>query len=470
MSVLVVAPWGCPAQWKVATYVLDRVREGTCTSLVPLVKKLKESGEEVTVVVIVLDSLVDEYVGKRVESPCYRHYVSCFRRIIGGKCGISDYGEVVGYCRELARCVAENVARERDVVINDLRVVVSPCIGSPGGRWCFVGNARDFMSVTLYELGKLCLLEGRYDRVVLDLTHGVNFMPSTCLHIMYYLVSILLVRYDIRDGVLLEVYNSDPYPPERARLEPEVSLNINLVLKERVKAVEVPHTLPAHLLRPRDRVPEYVAERVKELNKKFVRPVRIILSTIYYPLPLALLKAVRECDVEGVVDALKEAVSLWREQVRVISKGSGKTEVSRPVELNPLAVYAGLLTHAVYLRLAEAGRNCEGVGLKDLEDLAELYRVVNESYYYLIMDEAGRIKKSLKNYKWETNCVKLADLLGQEGGSTSPNKRVMIAHAGLQKELVLLCGDERIDYEYSTLGIGSIEELLKKAGLLLRRG
>ena len=68
----------------------------------------------------------------------------------------------------------------------------------------------------LYELGSV-VLNREYDEIVLDLTHGINFMPALTLRVAYRLASILLVAYRElgKRGIRILVYNSDPHRYDR---------------------------------------------------------------------------------------------------------------------------------------------------------------------------------------------------------------------------------------------------------------
>lgn len=88
---------------------------------------------------------------------------------------------------EFIKCLFEKY--ELSLSINNLNVIIAPAIGSPSGRWVFRGDLQDFESRVLYELGKLCLTKP-YPRVIIDLSHGINFMPSLIMHLIRKLVSI----------------------------------------------------------------------------------------------------------------------------------------------------------------------------------------------------------------------------------------------------------------------------------------
>jgi CRISPR-associated protein Csx1 len=118
-----------------------------------------------------------------------------------------------------------------------VRTVVAPAVGSPGGVWKFSGKAEDFESAVLYEPGSM-VLNREYDEIVLDLTHGINFMPALTLRIAYRLASILLVAYGElgKRGIRILVYNSDPHRYDREESK-RFPVNINLIAREALQGV-----------------------------------------------------------------------------------------------------------------------------------------------------------------------------------------------------------------------------------------
>ncbi|MHA1590865.1 MAG: CRISPR-associated CARF protein Csx1 [Candidatus Njordarchaeales archaeon] len=466
MSTLLIAPWGCPAQWKDVIYSIDGRNIKSCTSLLPILKFLNE---DVSVVIVVLDSLIDRYSGKGVESACYRYYSRYYNEFFRER--VMDYNDLVGRCKEFIKSIVNDVAEEADVKIKDLEVIVGSCVGSPGGRWVFKGNANDFTALVLYELGKLCL-ERKYSRIILDLSHGVNFMPSVCLRIAYLLAGLLRIAYSEsfegkRDYILLEVYNSDPYPPG-AKLP---VLNINLVLKEHVKTAYIPHYISRRLIKGGTKISKDLERRIGEINSRYSDAVRTILSSLYYPLPLALCKAFKEYDMDALKGIVDEAINTWREHIRI---NYNQKQVIRYLRLSPEAIYNALLAYASYLNVKKSVESLGSIKVDDLKRLAELYRTVNESYYYLIKDEVSKIEMNIKTHKWEKDSVLYAELIGEfeEGRPPTkrPIKRVMIAHVGLQKEIVRVYKDRKMEYAFDVLGIKRMRDLLEEAGLLLTSG
>jgi CRISPR-associated protein Csx1 len=158
---------------------------------------------------------------------------------------------------------------------------------------------------------------------------------------------------------------------------------------------------------------------------------------------------------DSALDVLKGAFRLWEGNVTV---NLARREVRSVFRLNPDAVYALLLVEAVRRRL---GGPEYPARLEVLKRSKALYRAINKSFYYLISNELKLIKESLKEKK-PSGTLRLCELYGEDCESGAPITRVMIAHAGLQKEFVLLDpSDKQLRYT------DDVENLLKSCGLLI---
>ena len=436
---LVIATWGQPASWREARYVLEDGSEVVehCTTLPLLLRRYSDSDA----VLLVLDSLIDEYLGKLQDGRCS----ACYDRLRGAvreAANSTNYGELRERVRkfviEMLRCLE---------IDGRVTVAVCPAVGRPGGQWAFHSSPRDYEAVSLAELG-LNFLDRRYDRVVLDVSHGVNFMPSVALRVAERFAGLLLVAHGDERLVTLEVYNSDPY----SRTDSVPELRLNLVAKEQIDSVRVPSHIPSKLISRKGPLEPSLAEMEDGLNNRYRDAVRLPLSALYYPLPLALQYALSQVQ-DSALDVLKGAFRLWEGNVTV---NLARREVRSVFRLNPDAVYALLLVEAVRRRL---GRPEYPARLEVLKRSEALYWAINESFYYLISNELKLIEKSLEERK-PSRTLRLCELYGEDCESGTPDKRVMIAHAGLQKEFVLLDpSNKQLCYT------DDVENLLDRCGL-----
>jgi CRISPR-associated protein Csx1 len=459
---LVILPWGNPAYWREVTYRLGEdgeLSERFCTTLPLLLRRYPGA----TVAILALDSLVDE-VRKPPERPsvCW----SCYERLADS---IRSASRAVSY-QELASSLEAFVAEYVKCLVGgrcqaEIRPIVCPAVGRPGGVWRFSGRARDFEAVALYRLGEL--LAGRaYRRVVLDTSHGVNFMPAIAMRLTARLAGILLAAHEELlsepegRGVEVVVYNSDPVSSQAT---PDQLFNVNLVARERHQVLPLQPPVPSKLLEPLEKPSGGLEEEVSAINREYMGAVRLVVSSLYYPMPLALAYAVaRDARPLGSREVMRKAYSVWAGSVEI-----GEAEVTRKVSLNPDAVYLLLLVHAVSTRVKGMGVGYPA-DVGRLEGLAKLYKAVNACYYYLIEDELGRVRRGeVRGGGW----APLAEVLGEQPASKQPSvdKRVMIAHAGLQKEFVLVRATEgggRL-LKYIDDWDGDLEERLRSGGLIL---
>ncbi|MCC6024046.1 MAG: CRISPR-associated DxTHG motif protein [Thaumarchaeota archaeon] len=450
MRRLLIATWGSPARWGTAYYILrdgDKILwEGeSCTTLVPMVEGL--CTENCDTVVVTLDSLVD--LGSdspRERNACYTCSEGC-KHLLGGT--PRSYAELRGaverFITEVVKCLG---------VRAQIRTVVAPAVGSPGGVWKFSGKAEDFESVVLYELGSM-VLNREYDEIVLDLTHGINFMPALTLRIAYRLASILLVAYRglSERGIRILVYNSDPHRYDRDGSK-RFPVNVNLIARDLVKSIQLVHRIPRPV-KPLRRLEGGLREEIEKLDAELFKVLRLAYPALYYPLPLVLCSVVKE--LGSPLPTIEKVFRLWLDLTEV-----SYTSVSRALSINPDAVYALLLIGAVAKRL-------NGIEyptpVRVLQELSELYSSVHPSYYYLINDEVSHLRevesRVVSAGRWVRYCEVHRDGCRKV---EKPDLRTMVAHAGLQKEFVEIDASTRLRY------VRDVSWILSNTGLKLIHG
>jgi CRISPR-associated protein Csx1 len=308
----------------------------SCTSLTAIVRRFVN---EADIVLLALDSLLDEYP-KKGEGKCYECYDS-YRDLVKKSANAKTYDEALNtlkeFVKEFVKCLG---------LLIEPYVVICPAVGSPGNIWRFIGHPTDFETIALYHIGKLCI-EKPYTRLVLDLTHGVNFMPAVTLKLAEKLASIILAAHmgsvaSLEDGVELHVYNSDPASPGSTANK----LNINRIMKDKIKTITAPHDLPQRLIRHRTKEIER-AEELRRINEDYLNAVLLPLSVIYYPLPLALCETLLQNQAsQQTAKIMEEAFNLWYSHVK-----SGCGNIDRLLGIDPDSVYALYLVEAFGRRL-----------------------------------------------------------------------------------------------------------------------
>jgi CRISPR-associated protein Csx1 len=488
-NVLVVAPWGLPPQWRDVMYVLEvdgKCFKGSrkyCTTLIPLLLSMEDhvKAGKVDVVIIALDSLVNKYT-KTEDSTCFKCYNE-LSMYIDEASKSSSYNELTlklkEFIVEFIKCLFEKY--ELSLSINNLNVIIAPAIGSPGGRWVFRGDLQDFESRVLYELGKLCLTKP-YSRVIIDLSHGINFMPSLVIHLIRKLVSIQLLAHKGLGGVAVEVFNSDPIPPLGT---PERDIRINRAVYENVRSVLLVHTIPefidfSHVVESDESLKsKFLPVKIDLTNKvsSVLRDIRCIYSSLYYPLPLALHYFLHK-DVCECIDSLTNVLDRVIDYVVVDYGDPNSPTIVRPITVNPDTLYIYYIARALCKRIG--GHSGEAPTIDYIKsEVMPIYEYIHESLPILIgqelsnLERLGKDLKDLQNYQslkgtWKTlDEVRL--LVKRSSGSEEskkrrPDKRILIAHAGFQDEFIQILINDEFKLKY----VLDPKQILKKAGLLIK--
>jgi CRISPR-associated protein Csx1 len=478
---LLVATWGLPAVWKEARYTFTpgggEVYE-SCTTLIPLLLSMREAVEEgrLDLVIVVLDSLVDKYSREpKDRSKCYE----CYESLSGilDEAGAADtYAEMVRgverFVLELVKCLLESYGVDLRV---EPKVVVAPATGSPGGKWVFKGNLWDYQSRVLIELGELCLSKP-YRQIILDLSHGVNYMPALTLQLAPMLSSVLLLAHEEVESVEVTVYNSDPLT-EKA-VERPLLLN-----RDEVRLNTI------HLVHRRARLPELSEwgrlerERYMELKTRLegvfcraIDTVKHLYTSLYYPLPLALYHLTCRESCKLLEDAWVEFKRGLEESI-VIDRSGGRHEVLRPVTVDPSTLYMYYVSRALCRRLGD--HDGEDPSIKRLREReSRVYELVHRALHIVVQQELqrisghvvglkdkGRLYEGLKG-SWIRLC-ELKALVGADEKCEEPDlkkdttRRNLVAHAGLLKDLVeVLVADSESEVRVRYRGV-ELRDLLE---------
>jgi CRISPR-associated protein Csx1 len=502
-NVLVVAPWGLPPQWRDVMYVLEvdgKCFKGSrryCTTLIPLLLSMEDrvKAGKVDVVIIALDSLVNKYT-KTEDSTCFKCYNE-LSMYIDEASKSSSYNELTlklkEFIVEFIKCLFEKYGLSLNINDN-LNVIIAPAIGSPGGRWVFRGDLQDFESRVLYELGKLCLTKP-YPRVIIDLSHGINFMPSLVIHLIRKLVSIQLLAHKGLGGVTVEVFNSDPIPPLGT---PERDIRINRAVYEDVRSILLVHNIPefidlSHVVESDESLKsKFLPIKIDLTNKvsSVLRDIRCIYSSLYYPLPLALHYLLHR-DVCECIDSLTNVLDRVTDYVVVVDYGDPNSPtIVRPITVNPDTLYIYYIARALCKRIG--GHSGEAPTIDYIKsEVMPIYEYVHESLPILIGQELSILEKlskdlkDLQNYQslkgtWKTpNEVRLLvkqlakqpsesregkTSEGEKSRKRGPDKRILIAHAGFQDEFIQILINDEFKLKY----VLDPKRILKEAGLLIK--
>ncbi|MCS7105514.1 MAG: CRISPR-associated CARF protein Csx1 [Thermofilaceae archaeon] len=227
VKTLIVATWGDPRNWSSVKYRVkglekegekEEVLEGKC-SLLPLMLK---AGCDARAIVVVADTLFSTF---EEEQP--RAWANIEERV---RNKVKLYWE--SFVESSKVNGVELSSDTKDRLKNSVEVVVCPGLGRyKFGDFLFEfrGSLELFMSTILLHVLERALGMGRACELWLDLSHGVNYMPSAAL-IAVSKVGRILSFLAKRNEVKLRVFNSDPYSRGVDELfinEMELSLGVN---------------------------------------------------------------------------------------------------------------------------------------------------------------------------------------------------------------------------------------------------
>ena len=435
---LLIATWGSPQTWRDVDYTVNSKRYRTCVTTIPLVESLEsKNSRELDVAIIVLDSLIAAGGSKRREGKCYKCFELHRDKL---KAQVDDYNGILSsvesFTRSFIECVSEGTLERGRV-----EVVVAPASGSFGG-WLFMGGAFNYSSVVLAGLADK-LGSNAYSEVVLDFSHGVNYMPSQLAYIRDMIAGLQLAGGI--DNVTIRAYNSDPV------VDGVKEARINVIFEERVGEIRIPRIWGGRgPIKPVEKgePPERVSRLIQEANR-LKKSVEAVTTSIYYPLPVALNDLCNDKEVRSKIEELDNRLEgALRDLVEVDPVSS---KVRWLTEVNPEWVYAVKLSKTIcewwnnHYRGEFRIRNWK-------EFLNKFYKKLSSLHYAIISNELSRVEERVKGF-WNQmgeGVYLLYEVLGEKGECRQPDKRIMIAHAGLQKELVLvknLRGETTLTYK-----------------------
>lgn len=344
-------------------------------------------------------------------------------------------GDVEGYLE-----VRERVSgRYRDFIEDELglrlgggklSVIVAPGVGSfPNGF--FLGDLKDFHVYILYELVKVFLrywVGGGRLEFYLDLTHGMNYMPTLTYRVVREIAGISAFFGDVR----FSVYNSEPYTAQSSNLEIHVLEDAVMLpspsrdgLRDKPRLLE-PRSLSESERRELDRLQSrLVGEAGFKGLTGMSRTVNAFLGSLVNGLPLALLTFLPASS--GLEYILEEAERLYFDYTRV-EPHEGRLRVERRVSLS--RDYAALAKAYYTAKLLEnLGFTCGREAMLDeLDRIREKLFSKDERLNALISIELERIRgvrNRLPVGKW----VRLNEVFEEGGGFDLRN---FLAHAGFE--------------------------------------
>ncbi len=407
-GVLVAASWGNPYAWGPARYVYRGVEAEARTSLAAVAEYHPAS----RILVLGVDTV---YTARRGGPGCepggrprgvpgsYRELVEAARRSLEDWIRACSGSSLLGEALDGGR----------------LRVEVAPGAGSyvyEGIRYVFNPGGEPLGVYAAWAAGLLLeeLLHSRPARLVIDVTHGVNYMPLGLVAA----ARAAAVAYAAATGLglTLEIVNSEPYPlgaPGKPRLniwsveeqqvEPgeardTVALELRHLLAAEKGAVKLQlHRLNKALLSGEEqgRLGREAGEALRLPEGLNAANALAAANIVLYSMPLAAAYLA----AEAPPDPLETVVEKHREMRRlaasrgVLEAGEGLVQAGPALTpswgMTRAAVYAASLLEAIHAAARAAGAPPGGVLKREgltiikleaiVERLGSLYRAVAES-------------------------------------------------------------------------------------------
>jgi len=359
-------------------------------------------------------------------------------RILIGQYTLADTGNSFG-----------DLQQESIKVIQD-KVSVSKCfdkIISPGVFYSkklktldFKGEIYNFYAYTLYKLARKFENERGDVEVILDLTHGINYMG----YLTFNAVNLILDVYSILNNSKIKVVNSDPYP---LGWEPPThpDLNINVVLRKEIKPSFLYPNYSDNILRPYSNSTDEKRMLGEELHEK-IKSGKFCTNSKYFVNAInkgALLAAYTFS--EDFEQCVNFAVDLFEKNIDIKSNSSGITVIPN---FSFSRGFESLVIAEMIKKVFNIDKKTE-VKLNELSEKADIYKT-NPMLNVIVQNEIKNVSVSVQsNCKGSWN--PLSNIL--EGNiSADPDKRTFFAHAGLPGAFVEVnCNTEELRYKNDKL-------------------
>jgi len=458
MRVLLVATWGLPLLWRRARYRVPQFPGELCgrsTEIRPgewvesysstaTIRKALE-GHEVKAVVVGMESVVDK---------CQRPSEAGDdkQRVDREVCERNEelFGKVQSV-EEIRKAAEEVLRRYAELFLGEAEVLVAPAVGWYRS-YRFVGSldtARFFLLDEFYTL----LNRHRPDVVVLDVTHGVNYLPLVASQALKTAAKALYLKQvsDKQPECLISL-NSDPvaedgaeavlHVAEMTKFE-EVTYNdlfTDLTFSQPAEVIPwrfLPDaSSPAH----RDPLKQQTAQLRNRLRAT-ARKIADLAKALNLGLLLYFVTKYDETDMEEAVKEVSQlAEEVKRQALSAEVYRGGKIAVVRRVAAAPEVALLKMAAEVIYdvgTRLAECKwedgfyrLSCLGQRAKELK-----VGMVAET---LFGNEVDDLKNKLSN-KEPHEPTLICELINKKDDTETEckpcaiNRRILIAHASLNK-------------------------------------
>jgi len=267
--------------------------------------------------------------------------------------------------------------------------------------------------------------EGSSVEFHVDLTHGINYMPALLANV------ITIIANSIGKQVKLSFYNSDPLAGKFEEKNPP-TLNINEVSR--------------YVIKPKDGM-NFITTQFMSIDENYFRKVIQDSNTIT---EIRKLAKAFQAGLFLLLNYYKKNINEVKRQLEEKLKGIDDMEVvieGCKVKYNYSLHHSAYILHAMLSILSKVSLGKDELEAVELTKLAKSY--ANELSKELLSNEIDNISDRIKKIEIEVpNYMKLAEILkriDEEGGkkeeeksSDTPNKRNLIAHGGLERNVTFV--------------------------------
>jgi len=395
---ILIAVWGDPERWDEVNYEYQGQSE-KAKSTINLIKRAENANKTV---IICVDTLADN----RVKSN-------------------PSYSEI----KNIAESVVKNFCLSQFNFQPD-KIIVGYGVGEFNNT-IFIGNAQDFYYEVLKGLSLLFgdavryLREEKEIEVILDITHGINYMPTLTYRALREILQILAYTYNVK----LKVLNAEPY----IRQAKPQKLNINVIEETKILPHLVAYRSDKRPIEPRkehDIYGQVIGNFLKQINYN-KQKIHIFLSAFVHAIPVFIISYLMNSqDTKNLINKISEEF----EKFITIDKNQ-KIIIERNLEYR--IEFENLIKTYLVSSILEA----KGFSYNADIPLRDIQRLKNEVFNKLEV-ESNRIDKEIDDIKEIQNLQQDYKVYAQLRPNTQIkneiDKRNFFAHAGFEYNAIEL--------------------------------
>ena len=383
MVSILLTPWGNPSVWKKVRYVYEDEEIESHTTLPIILRKHHPD----YILIVGLDTISLYNIDKDKLSE-----------------GRIDYLEDV---INASRIYITEKLEEWDIDRENVHIEILPGVGEFHQKkkfiWLYHGKITDFKYTLTYFLSKFLithLKNGNSDAVnlIIDLTHGINYMPTFVYNSSLTLGRLLRFKYK---EVSLTVLNSEPVQhPYKGKYRINKVAEIDNLAREYIFEMLSSYgggIKPLKIANLKNR--RSLAEEIKSFNKKYelrASELNTFLGGIINGLPLVILTYFP--DISQLRDMLLEILSLYVKYTDVKTEKKKldiihNFNLTKNFEVLSIIHFLGYLLKDIKTSLSR-----ETSTLEQLYTVKEMIYKGNDRNMYLISNELYILEESCREY------------------------------------------------------------------------